>query len=1153
MLLDGEIEVANDAVVTEAATGGGAGLRVVRATSVAALADHLAERLRAAPPEDPFASIEVAVPSRGMERWLTQRLSGVLGATPTEAGVAANLDFPFIGGLLQRVVTATVGDPVAGGDPWAPDRLAWPLLALLDELPDEPDLAPLRAHLTDGGRPAARRRFPLARRIADLFDRYALYRPDMVAAWRDGAAVDGEGGPLAPNLAWQPVLWRRLEERVAEPSPDLRLARAIEVLRSGEALPGAVPATVTVFGVLAVPPRHLDLLAGLAARVPVTLYVVSPCPAWPVEELRPVPTNPLLTASGARARDAHTVLQPYLGGSHLLDAAGTGDDGDRDEDGSSEARTALQVLQDDVRADRRRGGTSPLPPVRLDPDDRSVQVHTCHGLVRQLEVLREVLLGLLEDDPELEPRDIVVLTPDVAAVAPLLPAAFPARRGGGTTPASGPEDLPVRVADRTLGEDSAVAGALLTLLELTSGRAGASEVLDLLATAPVRARFGLTAADLERLPGWLRGSGISWGRDAAHRAELIGLDDDAHTWRAGLDRWTLGAAMADDGTRLVAGVRPYDEVEGAGVDLLGRLAAATDALFDCLADLADARPIVAWRDALVRVLDRLLDPGPGPARSAALTDDLASVRRAVEEVIAAATDAAGASSEVALTLEELRGLLGEHLGAASGRPATGTGAITVTGMVPLRNLPHRVVCLVGMDDGALPRAGSALGFDLLEVPRRPGDPDPRLEDRQLLLDAILAAGDHLIVTTTGHDPRTNEERQPAVPISELLDVLDASVHDATQLRTAQPLQPHSPRYFRAPLPGETAVPHAFDPAHLAAARAAQRASGRAPAFVTTALPPPPPDLIDLDAIELDDLVRFVEHPVRFLLQRRLGLNLGRDDPRLEDRDPTELDTLQRWSLGETLLQQHLDGHPLERWRDITLAARTTPVGGLGTVALDGVEELVRSLVAQVEEFAGEDRVAPVDAPVPVDPDVVGATLARVRGSVTLRGEAAVDVTVSRIRAKQRIAAWTRLLAVAASDPTFLPTAVLLGRHKDDRSRAASPVRLDPAQADLDPVAELGWLVELYVRGHRELLPLLPASSEAFATALAAGKDHDAAIAVAHGKAWQQFDPTLSDGADPYVVQALGPDTELAEVARHHPFAVEAVRLWGAILAAGAGT
>ena len=1125
--------------------GGSAGIEVVRATSVVALADHLAEGLRAAPPGDAFASIEVAVPGRGMERWLAQRLGGVLGATPQEAGVCANVGFPFVGGTVQRVVADVLGEEPRDRDPWAPDRLAWPLMELLADLPGEEVLAPLRAHLTEAGQPVDRRRMPLARRVADLFDRYALYRPEMVAAWRDGHAVDGDGGPLPANLAWQPVLWRWLQERLATPSPDRRLREAIELLRSGRPVPGSLPERTIVFGVLALPPLHLELLAALGSRAPVTLYTITPCPAWPVTEPRPVVRNPLLVASGARARDAHTVLQPHLAGASLLDAGRP----DPPSPGGATGGTALEVLQADVREDRRRGHGGVARSV-LHPDDRSVQIHTCHGLVRQLEVLREVLLGLLEDDPGLEPRDIVVLTPDVTAVAPLLPAAFPTRTPDGPASTSGPVDLPIRVADRSLGEDSEVTRALLAVLELVSGRAGASEVLDLLASSPVRARFGLTATDLERLPAWLRGSGISWGRDAAHRAELIGLDDDAHTWEAGLDRMTLGAAMADDGTRLVGGVRPYDEVEGSSVDLLARVAAATDELFDGLVGMTGPRTIDGWVATLTAVLDRLFDPGPGPQRPAALADDLVAVRAALADLAGDSARPDGTANEVPLTLEELRGLLADHLGTSSSHPATGTGSITVTGLVPLRNLPHRVVCLVGMDDGAVPRTGDPVGFDLLEVPRRPGDPDPRLEDRQLLLDAILAAGDHLVITTTGHDPRTNEERQPAVPISELIDVLTASVDDAGRLVTEHPLQPHSPRYFRDPLPGETGLPRAFDPAHLAAAEAANGAGGRAGPFLARPLPPPPADLVDLELIELDDLVAFLEHPVRFLLQRRLQLSLGADDPRLEDRDPLELDGLQRWALGQGLLEHQLAGVAVDRWRSVTLAARTTPVGGLGTVALDGVEALVGALVDQCARIQGPVRSVPIDVRLPVEPAPGLAATARVVGSVEVHGDTLRHVSVSKVGARQRVAAWLRLLALMAADPAVAPTAVLLGRHDRERDRAATPATLDPALAGVDATAQLGAIVELYLRGHRELLPLLPTTSQAYVTALVGGTGHEEAIAAAHSSAWQVFGSRFCDGADPYVVQALGLGSDLAEVAADHPFAAEAERLWTPILAAG---
>ena len=1142
-------------------------LHVVRSPSIAVLADHLAERLHTAPPADAFAPIEVAVPSRGVERWLTQRLSTSLGATADEAGVCAGVAFPFIGGVVQRTLAATLDEDRAAVDPWSPHRLAWPLVELLDELPGTSAFDPLRSHLTDDGVRTARRRFPLARRIADLFDRYALYRPDMTAAWRAGHDVDGDGDPLAANLVWQPPLWRQLTESLSTPSPDLRTSAAIERLRRGEVARGEdLPEAVTVFGVVAVPPRHLELLSALAGVVPVTLYTIAPCPVWPTDGAVPLPSNPLVRASGVVARDAHTVLTPHLERADHLALADPAGDASGDGAPGPVLESALAVLQADVRGDRRRGPGGELPALPWSAGDDSVQVHACHGPVRQLEVLREVLLGLLEDDPSLEPRDIVVLTPDIEAYAPIVPAAFPRRSAGGGSPLPGsPPDLPVRVADRALSVENAVAQALRTVLELTTARVTASQVLDLLATAPVRARFGLGDSDLEELLRWVLGTGVSWGIDADHRRELIDLDDGAHTWSAALDRWALGAAMADDGTRTVGAVLPYDDVEGAGVELLGRVTSATDALFATLRSLAEARSVGAWRESLAAAVTLLFDPGPGPHRDAELTTQLGQVRAALDDLVADAVTGDGSSTQVVLTLEELRGILGDLLTAGGGAGATGTGAVTVTGFEALRNVPHRVVCLVGMDDGALPRARVEHGFDLLEAPSRPGDPDRRLEDRQLLLDAVLSAGDHLIVTYSGHDPRTNEHLQPAVAISELLDVLRASFTGTVEVVHSQPLQPHSDRYFRAAADGEQPVLRAFDPHHLAAARAAARASGPVPAFLDAPLPPPPDDLVDLGGIDLEELVRFLEQPVRFLLQRRLGLALGEDDRRPPDRDPTELDGLQRWQLGQDLLERGLTATVPEDWRALTMATGTAPVGGLGQVALEGIEALVQRLLREIEERGGQRclRQLELEVPIPGGPPQV----ARLVGAVEMVGDTVLHVGVSSPKAKHLVAAWVRTVAVLASAPELMPRALLIGGDPKlvDGIRR---ITLDPlagllpspgdGQEHLAPAPgavaaaareHLGALVALYLRGHREVVPLLPDTATVYAAARADGADHDAAVTAAHFKAWAKGGPFGGDRDDAYCVQAFGPDADLGEIAARHPFGEDAEQLWGAILAA----
>jgi exodeoxyribonuclease V gamma subunit len=1139
-------------------------MRIIRATSVDVLTVGLARRLAEHPPDDPMKPIDVAVPSRGMERWLTQRLATEIGAYDSGDGICANVHFPFPGVLVQRVLTGVLGDDATTGDPWAPQRLAWPLLAHLEALPAGPVNAPLLAHLTESGQRAERRRYPLARRIADLFDRYAMYRSEMVRRWADGGGHGPDGEPLPPNMAWQPPLWRALVERLGAPSLNARFHQAMEALAQGTlARPEDLPSEVTVFGVVSLPPLHLELLAAIGSRVEVTIHAVAPCEVWTSGSAPTASRHPLLASCGVAAMNGHAALARHEAPDSPADgnvsAPGT------EPDPLCEV-TALEVLKADIRGDRRRGAPA-HPAVPLAADDRSVQVHACHGPMRQLEVLREVLLGLLEDDHTLQPRDIVVLCPDIAAYDPIIGAVLSDgdRYGAG---GSGVPALPFRVADRTVRDENAVAQALLAVMDLVTARVGASVVADLLATGPLSARFGLSATDLATLPAWVLGTGISWGIDARHRDELIGLDDVAHTWRAGLDRLVLGAAMADDGTRMVGGVVPYDDVEGGDVDLLGRLTVATDALFASVRSLAARQPIAGWHDVLERVVDELLDPGAGVHREAQLTRDLAAVREALATMVADSRDAGGTPSEIALTLEEVRTVLGSHLGQPSGSAAYGTGAITFAGLEPLRNVPHRVVCLVGLDDGALPRSTHRHGFDLISAHPLPGDPDPRIEDRQLLLDALLSAGDHLVVTYTGRDARTNELRQPAVPISELLDVLGETLTvngasgDAVRDRlvTSHPLQPHSPRYFRGAVDGEDEMPRAFDRRQLAAALTSVGERAVAPDFLPPDRPLPMPgeDGLDPHLIELADLIRFLEHPVRHLLQRRVGILLAEDDRRLEDRDPTELGGLERWKLGQDLLERSLAGTPPARWRELTLACGTVPVGGIGEVALDGIEELVAKLCDCVSGITGEQGPLPIDVLVPL-PGAVGEDqpARRLVGSVDLIGSTVVHVSVSTLKAKHAIATWTRLLAATATRPSLRPSARLIGRdgglaagYRDNTLQPLADTRPEHDERDQAAIAaqHLGDLVALYLRGHAEPVALLPEVSRAYADCRRKGKDHDEAIRSVLG-VWEGNDRHPGEQQDAYVVQAFASACDLAELADRTTFADDALRVWEPILEA----
>lgn len=1095
-------------------------LRVVRGNQAEPLARRLGEELATRPPADPFAAETVAVPSRGMERWLTHQLSGVLGATDGEGGVCANVDFAFPGVVLRRLLAA--GCPLVDGtDPWEPERLTWTVLDVLPDLLDGEAFAPLRYHLHDVDGPVARRRWPLARRLAELFDRYALYRPELLAAWTAG---DGDDD-LPAAQRWQPQLWRALRAHLDEPDPSERFATAVVRFERGDVDASGLGERLAVFGVGQLPPAQLGLLEAAAGQLDVTVYLLSLSRAL-ADERDAHLANPLLASLGDVATGFARQLAPTLAEAAV-------------EDHSVDPRhgqgTALAVVQSDVLAGWGRG-TSPssdAAPVTRDPDDRSVQIHGCHGPTRQVEVLRDALLALLDDDPTLEPRDIAVLTPDIEAYAPLITAVFDeaTRQDPGEATIHGdgdgrgdhpdaPPHLPVNLADRGLRTTNPVATALANVLDLVDSRAEATRVLDLLDSQPVRERFGLAADDLVTIRSWVADAGIRWGIDATHRAECGHPYDAAHTWRFGLDRLQLGVAMADDGERRVGDVVPFDDMEGDDVDRLDRLTAFCDTLFACLRELRAPRPVAEWGATLHRALDALV---AHPDGADAWTRQ---VRETIDELVDTSRDTAGEPSPVELTLDELRTALGGRLERTPTKASYRTGAVTVSGLVPLRAVPHRVVCLLGMDDEAVPQHGAAHSFDLLGLDPRPGDPDPREEHRQLILDAAMSARDALVVTYTGRDLRTNEERQPAVPVAELRDVVADSAVPAGGGDPLDGVIHHHPLQAFDPANFDAAAPTSHDGRLLSGARQLLGEPEAPAAFVDEAVPADP-----VETVHLDDLVRFFRDPAAYFLIHRLGVRLDEDLETLEDRDPVNLSGLDRWAVGDALLRRRLQGREVDAWRETALRRGRVPAGAFGRYELTELERTVDDILAECEEeFTGQARELAVDVTVPVDGDG-GSRRCRVIGTVEgMVGDTVLNVSFSKPRPHARLRQWLELLAVTACGACPRADALLACRDPKKPKEGAS-VRLrsladvldrradevagglvgaGEAEEDAAPGVEtarrwLGELVGLYERGQREPLPLPPETAYAYAFRLSKGQGETEARKRARGS-WEPREP-----------------------------------------------
>jgi exodeoxyribonuclease V gamma subunit len=1125
-------------------------------------ADGLVEALGALlgdPLDDPFAAEVVAVPTRGMERWLTQRLSGSLGASPgRHDGVCANIEFPFPGTLVGLAnATATGIDPAT--DPWGAERLVWPLLHTVDGCLSEPWLSALANYL----RPTRRlptRRLATVRRIADLYDRYSTRRPAMLQAWGRGEDSDGSGRALPADGAWQAELWRRLRERIGIPSPAERLEHACERIRSE---PGIVelPSRLSLFGITRLPASYLRILGALAESRDVHLFVLHPSPSlWaalttivpPTARRREDPTataarNRLLASWGQDSRELQLVLG--MAGQHRDDHHPI----------RPPAGTLLGRLQSDIREDRVPSG-EPLPDKRdrrqlIDAADRSLQIHACHGRARQVEVVRDAILHLLEQDPTLEPRDVIVMCPDIETIAPLIQAAFGAgrvesARDGVESDAVAADkrlpDLRVRLADRSLRQTNPVLGVVSLLLELADQRVTASQLLDLADREPVRRRFRFDDDDVTRMEEWVVASGIRWGLDDAHR-EPFKLDVvGTNTWRAGLDRILLGVAMTEEDRRLVGGVLPLDDVESGAIDLAGRMAELVDRVHDAVDALRRSQTIAGWVLEIAHAADALTATGDRDSWQRA------ELQRILDDVITGATDGDEGSSAM-LGLADVRALLADRLRGRPTRANFRTGHLTACTLVPMRSVPHRVVCILGLDDGEFPRKAPRDGDDLLLDDPHLGDRDPRAEDRQMLLDALLAATERLIITYTGNDERTNLLRPPAVPVAELLDVVDRTFRvDGSSAREhvliRHPLQPFDPRNFTA---GELAPdgPWSFDRVALGGARALAGPRPLRPRFLTAPLPDP-----DADVIELASLVRFVEHPVRAFLRGRLGISVRESLDEVHDALPIELDGLGEWGVGQRLLEGVLAGAPLEDCVKAELARGMLPPAKLAEPVLGRVRPIVEQIAAEAVKH-GDGRSDSLDVRVLLpDGRTLAGTVAGVHGG-TIR-----KVSYSRVRPRDRLGAWVRLLALMAGRTEREFESAVIGRARSGAFDAQTTLaRIRPLDGGADEaLAHLTGLIDLYDRGMREPLPLACDSSAAYAQAARAGDDAELAAqkqwetSFRYDKEDRQPEHVLVFGAPLAFADLIGeaprPDERGWSASETHRFGLYARRLWDGLLA-----
>ncbi|WP_417697877.1 exodeoxyribonuclease V subunit gamma [Pseudomonas sp.] len=1033
-------------------------------------------------PLGPLENEIALVQSNGIAQWLKLALAEDPEDDDTGGcGIAAAIDVQLPGSFMWQLYRTVLGrDEIPAKSLLDKAPLTWRLMRLLPQLIEQPHFEPLRRFLTHDT--DLRKRYQLSERLADLFDQYQVYRADWLEDWAEGRHqtrnVRGEIKPLAPENCWQAELWRALLVDVGEQGMAQSRAgvhqRYIERINSLEVAPRNLPARVIVFGISSLPAQVLEALAGLSRFSQVLLCVHNPCrhhwadivadkdllrhqykrqarkAGMPVvldPQTLHQHAHPLLAAWGKQGRDYINLLDSYDDPNSYRSVFR---DGRIDLFSEGNPTTLLGQLQDDILELRPLNETREHWPAVDTEQDGSIRFHVAHSAQREVEILHDQLLARFSADPSLRPRDIIVMVPDIDSYAPHIRAVF------GQLERTDPRFIPFTLTDQGQRGRDPLLIAVEHLLKLPDSRFPVSEILDLLDVPALRERFGIDEADLPTLHRWIEGAGIRWGMSAEHRAGLgLPAELEQNSWRFGLRRMLLGYAVGSAGA--YDGIEPYDEIGGLDAALIGPLVALLDALQVAHQELTRPASPQEWGSRLHDLIQLFFQA------SNEHDDYLLAQLEDLRETWLETCESVALHDELPLTVVREAWLAGLDQGRLSQRFLA--GAVNFCTLMPMRAIPFKLVCLLGMNDGDYPRAQPPLDFDLMGSDYRPGDRSRREDDRYLLLEALLSAREKLYISWVGRSIRDNSDRPASVLVGQLRDHLasgwrltDDSKDLLEALTQEHPLQPFSARYFHQ---GSALFSYASEwrMLHGAHEHAAQ----------SQVLEP----YVQEEPLGLGQLQDFLRNPVRHFFSQRLKIFFEAIEAPLADDEPFVLDALQRYSLSDSLLEAalvHLD-QP-----DLALATHAKRLQNSGLLPMAGFGECMqRELIEPLPDLLQRYQQllalwpTPLTSALPVSLQLHGVSVEGWLSGLHQRADGAV-LTISAIPngiGSPKTRKWHRLIRpwvnhlVACANGFSMTTALVAS----DDSLLLAPFE--------EPVARrlLGDLLQAWQAGMRQPLPV----------------------------------------------------------------------------------
>lgn len=929
----------------------------------------LSSLFKSLPPEDPFQQDIILVQSPNMAQWLQIELA-------KETGISANLKFPmpasFIWQLYAQNLPATALE-----NPFDKDSMMWRLMRLIPIFLEKENFSPLRNYLSSSPHSEQYKLYQLSSKIADLFDQYLVYRPEWIFAWEKGEdeQITDQIQKQQPNLndtlfaqiqgntKWQGELWRALvvdvKSDVNEATHRAALHNQFLALLADKKAPKKLPLRIFIFGIPALPTAYLNILQAISSEVDIHLFFNNPCqeywgdisdlrldylrsrkryqfnkqdenqPLFSEDQLSQLENaqfdvtyqkenlqlgNPLLAAWGKMGRDflytlvrdeEHIPTYPVNAYQEI------------------ESNSLLGQLQSQILHLENK-------PLNIAKNDRTLTLHSCHSAMREVEVLHDYLLDLFNQDPNLTPKDVVVMVADINQYTPYIQAVFGQKNGNAP-------QIPFSLSDNKLSESDVLVSSYLTLLRLKESNFSAEDVLALLDIPAMRERFNISLADLALVREWVADSGIRFGL----QKNQDGIN--FNSWQAGLERMILGYAMREE-----QGIWQDSLGLNSSYGLKGELAGNLSHFFTALSALHEtlqqAHSIEKWQEILTALLSDFF------IQNEDTSDTIFYIQEKINEL---AEHLKSLHFTEELQADVIADVITIKLEDSPNSLKFFAGKVNFCTLLPMRSVPFKVVCLLGMNDADYPRTQIPNSFDLMQYHYQKGDRVRRDDDRYLFLEALLAARDYCYISYVGRSITDNQPKEPSVLVSQLLDYINQGQSENALTVIEHPMTAFSPDNFKY----NEKFTRSFATKWLPIAQF--DASSNNSEFAVTMTENPE----KIEEVELDSLVSFVENPVKFFFEKQLGVYFRDKDERIADSENFTLSGLDNYSLNNDLI--YLDEQNFADYFRQAEVKGVLPRAEFGKVYAENIRDNVLEFKEKIADL-GEPKQASIDFNIAVD-------------------------------------------------------------------------------------------------------------------------------------------------------------------------------------------